>query len=230
MKSVLVWDVPLRLFHWSLALLVAASLASGLIGGNWIDWHGRFGVAIAGLLAFRIAWGVVGSTHARFHNFVRGPKTIIAYLKGQWRGLGHNPLGALSVLGLLGVLTAQVATGLVGNDDIAFNGPLYTLVDKTTSDWAIGWHKTIVWVLGGLVTLHLAAVAFYTKVRRENLIVPMVIGRRETDDPNAADARGGGVVAFLLALGIGLSASWAASGGLLAPPPPPPPAGSGFNW
>lgn len=228
MKSVLVWDVPLRLFHWSLALLVTASIASGLIGGNWMEWHGRFGIAISGLLAFRVVWGVIGSTHARFLSFVRGPRTIIAYLKGEWRGLGHNPLGALSVLGLLGVLAAQVATGLLGNDDIAFNGPLYAMVDKATSDWAIGWHKTIVWALGALIALHLAALAFYTKVRRENLIGPMLTGRRDTDDPRATDARGGGIASILLALGVGLFASWAAAGGLL--PPPPPPAGSGFSW
>jgi cytochrome b len=230
MKSVLVWDLPLRLFHWSLVALVVASIASGLIGGNWMEWHGRFGVAIAGLLAFRVAWGFLGSTHARFLSFIRGPRTVVAYLSGKWHGLGHNPLGALSVMALLTALAAQVVTGLIGNDDIAFNGPLYALVDKATSDMAIAWHKTIIWVLATLIALHLTALLFYTKVRREKLIGPMVHGHREVVDPNAADAVGGGSAALLLAVAIGIAASWAAAGGLLPPPPPPPPAGSGFNW
>ncbi|HEY5762782.1 MAG TPA: cytochrome b/b6 domain-containing protein, partial [Rhodocyclaceae bacterium] len=143
MKSILVWDWPLRVFHWTLATLVVVSIVSGQVGGNWIDWHSRSGIAIVGLLAFRLAWGVIGSTHARFLSFVCGPRTILAYLRGEWRGIGHNPLGALSVLGLLSVLAAQAGTGLFGNDDIAFNGPLYALVDKSTSDLAISWHKTI---------------------------------------------------------------------------------------
>ena len=229
MKSILVWDWPLRVFHWALAMAVVISILSGQIGGNWMVWHERAGIAIVGLLAFRLVWGVIGSTHSRFLSFIRGPRTIIAYLRGKWSGVGHNPLGALSVLGLLSVLAAQAGTGLIGNDDIAFNGPLYALVDKSTSDLAISWHKTIFWVLVALIATHLAAIAYYTRVRKQDLIRPMLTGRATTDDPTATDGRGGGLLVLLVAIAIGAVAAWAAPGGLV-PPPPPPPAGGTFNW
>ena len=154
MKSVRVWDLPLRIFHWLLAAAVAAAVVSGQIGGNLMTWHGRLGILIAGLIGFRLAWGLVGSTHSRFASFVRGPGAVLAYLRGDWRGLGHNPLGALSVLGLIGVVGLQTAGGLFGNDDIAFQGPLYNLVSKETSDWITGLHRKGFWLVGLLVALH----------------------------------------------------------------------------
>jgi cytochrome b len=223
MKTILVWDWPLRVFHWALVLLVIVSVVSGQIGGNWMVWHERAGIAIAGLLAFRLVWGFIGSTHARFFNFIHGPRTIVAYMRGQWRGLGHNPLGALSVVGLLAVMAFQVGSGLVGNDDIAFNGPLYPLVDKQTSDVLIGWHKASFWLLVALVAAHLAAIAFYTLVRKERLVGPMITGRKATSDPEARPAEGGGPLALALAVSAGIAVGWIAAGGLLPPPPPPPP-------
>lgn len=223
MKTVLVWDFPLRSFHWSLVALVLVSVASGLSGGNAMVWHERSGLAIVGLLAFRVVWGFVGSTHARFASFIRGPRAIATYLKGGWQGLGHNPLGALSVVGLLSVLIAQVGTGLIGNDDIAFNGPLFALVDKHVSDVATGWHKRIVWVLAMLVAAHLFAIVVYARVKNDQLVGPMITGRKTVEDHNAKDATGGGPIAVLLAVTIALGAVWMAAGGLLPPPPPPPP-------
>ncbi|HPR06711.1 MAG TPA: cytochrome b/b6 domain-containing protein, partial [Denitromonas sp.] len=102
--TILIWDLPTRLFHWLLVVCVIGAIISTKIGGNAMLWHGRFGLAIVGLLGFRLAWGVVGSHTARFAQFVRGPATIAAYLRGQWQGIGHNPLGALSVLAMLLVL------------------------------------------------------------------------------------------------------------------------------
>lgn len=233
MKPILVWDLPLRLFHWSLALLVVAAAITATIGGNAMDWHGRIGTVIAGLLAFRIVWGLIGPTHARFSSFVRGPGTIRAYLRGEWRGLGHNPLGALSVLGLLGALALQVAGGLFANDDIAFNGPLYALVSKDTSDSITGWHHKGVWLVALLVAAHLGAIAFYAHVKKDNLVRPMLTGFKESDDPQAQPTRGGGPLALLVAVAIGCATSWAAAGGLLPAPPPAPaaaPAASTPNW
>lgn len=224
MKTVLVWDLPLRLFHWLLVLLVVCSATTGQIGGNLIDWHAYSGLAIAGLLAFRLVWGVVGSTYARFATFVRGPAAIRAYLRGEWRGLGHNPLGALSVLALLATLIVQVTTGLFGNDDIAFTGPLYPLVDKDTSDRAIAWHKTLVWVLAALVAVHLSAVAFYTRVKREPLVWAMLTGRRPATDDRVPPTRGGGILALLVALALACGTVWLAAGGLNPAPAAPPPA------
>lgn len=225
-----VWDLPTRLFHWLLLALVASAFVTGFVGGNLIVWHGRLGVAIAGLLAFRLVWGVVGSTYARFANFVPGPRRIAAYLRGQWQGVGHNPLGALSVLGLLAVLIFQVVSGLVANDDIAFEGPLFALVSKDTSDWLSGLHRQSMWVVLGLVVLHVAAILYYAHVKKDNLVKPMITGVKEMREAEGDHAQGGGVLALVLALGVSAAVVWAASGGALPPPPPPAPAEATPAW
>ncbi|MDP2792853.1 MAG: cytochrome b/b6 domain-containing protein [Sulfurisoma sp.] len=222
-NRVRIWDLPTRVFHWSLVALVAAAFVSGTIGGNAMVWHGRFGLAIIGLLAFRIVWGFAGSTYARFTQFVRGPAAIRATLRGNWPGLGHNPLGALSVLGLLAVLVAQVASGLFGNDDIAFNGYLYNLVSKEASDKLTALHKLNAWLVGALIALHLSAIAFYVRVKKEDLLRPMLRGWKERGDQSEESLAGGGFVAFLVALAIALAAAWFATGAWIPVPPPPPP-------
>lgn len=222
-KRVRIWDLPTRIFHWSLVALVAAAFVSGLIGGSAMVWHGRIGIAIAGLLAFRIAWGFAGSTYARFAQFVRGPAAIRDYLLGRWRGLGHNPLGALSVLGLLTVLAAQVASGLFGNDDIAFNGPFHGLVSKELSDRLTSLHKLNAWLVGTLVALHLGAIAFYVRVKKQDLLGPMLRGWKERANQGEESLSGGGAIAFLVALAIALAAAWFAAGRWIPEPPPPPP-------
>lgn len=223
MHKVRVWDLPLRLFHWLFAAAVTASLASGQIGGNLMVWHGRLGVLIAGLLGFRLAWGLTGSSYARFAGFVRGPAAIRAYLRGEWRGLGHNPLGALSVLGLLTSVGLQTAGGLFANDDIAFQGPLYSLVSKDTSDWIAGLHRKGFWLVLLLVSLHLAAIAYYLRVKKDNLVLPMLTGKKEVADSSAfTPASGGGPLALLLALAVGVACACGASGEWLAPPPAAP--------
>ena len=118
-----VWDLPTRAFHWSLVAAVTVATVTGTLGGRWMEWHSRAGLLIVGLLSFRLAWGFVGFEHARFASFAPTPTRLRAYLMGQWRGVGHNPLGALSVFALLGILALQAATGLFSNDDIAINGP-----------------------------------------------------------------------------------------------------------
>lgn len=174
-----VWDLPLRLFHWLLVLTVAFSIVSGELGGNLIDWHGRAGVLVLGLLVFRIVWGFIGTVHARFSSFFPTPARVWAYLKGQWQGYGHNPLGALSVIALLAVLAGVVGTGLFANDDIAFHGPLFDLVSKDLSDRLSGWHARLFNILAGLVILHVAAIVFYARVKKHNLVVPMLTGKKE---------------------------------------------------
>ncbi|MBK1716393.1 cytochrome B [Thiocystis violacea] len=224
------WDLPTRLFHWLLVALVALAFATGLSGGNWMVWHGRIGLAILGLLAFRLAWGFIGSTYARFAKFVRGPGTILAYLRGHWQGVGHNPLGALSVLVLLGLLLFQSLSGLFATDDIAFKGPLQALVPTDTSDWLSGLHRQAIWLIGGLVSLHLGATLFHTWFHKNDLIRPMLNGYASVKDSTAISATGGGPLAFLMALAIAAVLVWIAAGGLLPPPPAPPPPGSVPNW
>lgn len=226
MQRFLLWDLPTRVFHWALAACVVAAVITAKMGGNAMVWHGRIGLAVVGLLAFRLVWGFAGSTYARFAQFVRGPGAIRVYLRGEWRGVGHNPLGALSVLALLGTLWLLVATGLFANDDIAFEGPLYSLVGKDLSDRMRGIHHLFEPLILLLVAAHLAAIVYYIRVKKEVLIRPMIsgwkVGAGET-------AKGGGIAAFGVALAVALAAVFGASGAWL-PAPVPVPAAETPAW
>jgi len=227
-KRIRLWDLPTRMFHWSLVLSVAAALVSGQIGGNFIEWHGKIGLVIVGLVVFRLAWGVLGSTYARFAQFFPTPAKVKAYLGGQWRGVGHNPLGAFSVLGLLGLLGFQVASGLFANDDITFYGPLFDLVSKDLSNKLTGLHHLASNLIYALIALHIAAIVYYVRVKKDNLVKPMVTGWKVTDQGESA--KGGGFLALIVALAIAGAAVYAASGAWLPPPPPLPPAAETPSW
>jgi len=180
-RRVVLWDLPLRVFHWSLVAAVTVAIVTGELGGACMPWHGRAGLVIVGLLVFRVLWGLVGSATSRFTQFAPTPGRVLAYLRGRWRGVGHNPLGALSVFALLGLLSLQAATGLFGNDDIAFAGPLNHLVDDAAGARATGWHRWLANGLIALVVLHLLAIAFHVLVKRHRLVRPMITGRRELE-------------------------------------------------
>ncbi len=230
-KRIKLWDLPTRLFHWLLVILIVAAVISGKVGGAATDWHGRIGLAILGLITFRLAWGIIGSSHARFVSFFPTPHSVMAYLRGQWNGVGHNPLGAFSVFGLLALIALQVGTGLFGNDDIAFNGPLFNLISKELSDKLTGIHKVSINLLIALIVLHLMAIAFYTHVKKEQLVKPMVTGWKDVQPGQGESARGGGIIAIIVALVIALAAVYGGSGVWLptaAPPPSTTPAAS--SW
>ena len=215
------WDLPTRLFHWLLVLAVVAAVVSGQLGGSLIEWHGKLGLLIVGLLVFRIVWGLFGSTYARFAQFVPTPGKIKAYLAGQWQGEGHNPLGALSVFGLLGLLLVQVATGLVANDDIAFRGPLFDFVGNDWSNRLTGLHHLLSNGLIVLVMLHVVAIVFYGHVKKQKLVKPMLTGWKEGEGESA---QGGGWLAVVVAVSIAAGAVYGASGAWLPEPPPVSPA------
>jgi len=184
MRKILVWDLPLRLFHWLLVLLVVVSVVSANIGGNAMQIHLLSGYSVLALVLFRTLWGFLGSTHARFASFVRGPAAAIAYLRALRRNeasrhLGHNPAGAWSVIVMLIVLLVQAGTGLFSNDDIATEGPLAKLVSKALSDRITGVHHLNVKLLYALIALHLSAVAYYLLYKSENLIKPMLTGFKD---------------------------------------------------
>ena len=182
MKRHFVWDLPTRVFHWALLVLVGVSFTTGLMGGfNIMDYHMLSGYGILSLVIFRILWGLIGNYHARFTSFVKGPKTTIAYArqllgKHQQPSTGHNPLGALSVLAILAVLLIQAGSGLFANDDILLEGPLIHLVSDRTSSQLTSIHETVPWIIAGLVLLHLAALAYHIIARGENLLLPMLTG------------------------------------------------------
>ena len=212
------WDLPTRLFHWLLVIVVSAAFVTGQWGGNLITVHGKLGIAVVGLLAFRLVWGLVGSTSARFLHFAPTPGRIRAYLKGQWQGHGHNPLGALSVFALLGLLATQAGSGLVANDDIAFTGPLYALIDEDLALRLTGLHKQLAWGLLGFIALHVAAIIFYVRIKQENLVKPMITGWKETTTP-PPHHRHGSRLALVVALAIAAIALFGAAGGWLPDQP-----------
>lgn len=215
-----VWDLPLRIFHWSLLAAVTTAIVTGKLGGEWMALHGRAGLAIVGLVAFRLVWGLVGSSTARFSRFVPVPGQILAYLKGQWRGIGHNPLGALSVLALLAVLGVQAGTGLFSNDDIAFAGPLASQVVDELSQKLTSWHHQLANVLFILLGLHVGAIAFYAKVKKDQLVKPMVTGWKAVPAEVAQAPRRARRVAVFLALAAGLLSVYVASGSWISSPAP----------
>ncbi|HET9810440.1 MAG TPA: cytochrome b/b6 domain-containing protein [Sphingomicrobium sp.] len=173
-----VWDLPTRLTHWLLAALIAFSWWSAEY--HRTEWHIWSGCAILALLLFRLLWGLFGSSTARFSNFVRGPGAVAGYLRGHWRGIGHNPLGALSVVALLLAVAIQVGLGLVAQDeDGLFFGPLAQLVSSDTSDSARDLHEQWFDILLYLIVLHVAAIAFYRLFSGKKLTGAMISGRGE---------------------------------------------------
>jgi len=188
-----IWDLPVRLFHWLLVLLVITLFVTGKLGGNWLEWHKRAGFSVLGLVTFRIIWGFAGSYHARFLNFVRGPKAMLAYVKSlpdkeAPHYAGHNPLGAISVLALLTLLLVQAILGLFSNDDVMLEGPYAVLVSKALSDQLTGFHKLNGDFILVLIGLHLAAIAFAYFYKKENLIVPMLTGDKKMSETETIPA------------------------------------------
>jgi cytochrome b len=186
LKKIRVWDLPTRVFHWALVLCIVGLFATGLTGGSWIIWHERIAYVAFTLILFRLLWGVFGSETSRFTDFLRGPSAVIGYLKtGRSPTHGHSPIGGWAVFAMLAALVVQICTGLIVDDEIANKGPL---ADKVPGAWvslATTIHRYGKYVLGGLIALHLCAIAFYTVVKKQPLIRPMVDGTR---DVNAADA------------------------------------------
>lgn len=211
--STRIWDLPTRLFHWLLAACVIALVVTAKVGGNAMEWHLRLGHAVLALLVFRIIWGLVGGYWSRFATFIPSPGRLLRYLRHQPAtagSVGHNPLGALSVLALLLVLVVQVGTGLVSDDEIAFAGPLTRFVSGDTIAWATGWHKDWgQWLLLGLLALHLCAIAFYTVVRRKPLVAAMLHGNQPAPAGTTASRDGQGTRWLALVLmAVCAAAAW----------------------
>jgi cytochrome b len=186
------WDLPVRLFHWLVVLLVISQIVTASVGGTAMQFHAFGGYAILTLVLFRVLWGFFGGTHARFRDFVRGPGAVVRYAKSMRRGphsahRGHNPLGGWSVLAMLGSLLVQATTGLFANDDVMMEGPLAKHVSDRASEIVTAIHDVNAVVLLTLVAVHIAAVLFYLLARKENLIAPMITGRKQsvTSDESA---------------------------------------------
>lgn len=214
MHTIRVWDLPTRLFHWLLAACVIGLVITGSVGGNWMNWHLRLGYAVLTLLLFRLVWGFIGGHWSRFATFLYAPSSVVAYLRGRARpehSVGHSPLGALSVFALLLILAAQVGTGLMSDDEIAFFGPLVRFVSGDTVAMATGYHKNVgKFIVMALVLLHVAAILFYRLVKKQRLVHPMVVGDKQLA-LNAPSARDTGLtrVLALVVLGMcGAAVAW----------------------
>jgi len=184
-----IWDLPTRLFHWLLVMAVIGSFVSVKLGGNAMIWHGRFGYIVLGLIFFRLIWGFVGTHHARFAQFIKSPKAILAYLKNPVETPGHSPIAAISVLALLGLFLAQALAGLFASDDIAFDGPLAKYVASAWVELLTSFHRLNEWVLLSLVGVHIAAILYYKYAKKINLVSAMINGDKEWDtrDPLVQD-------------------------------------------
>ena len=228
-SSVRIWDLPVRLCHWLLVILVAGLYLTGEVGGfdlelPWpggntlylgnMDVHALLGQAVLGVLVFRVLWGFFGSTTARFSDFVRGPASVIRYLRELLSGRipearGHNPAGAVMVLLLLLLLAAQAGTGLFASDDFFFEGPLAHRVDSDTSQTLTRLHKLNFNGLLFAIGLHVLASVYYL-IRGKNLIGAMVHGRKSEDQLAGAEARpqfAGAWKAWLVAV-LAVAAVW----------------------
>jgi cytochrome b len=214
--SARVWDLPVRLFHWTLVPLIAFSWWSA--ENEQLEWHLWSGYGIMSLVLFRLLWGVFGSSTARFSSFVRGPKAVVGYMRDMrgWKPIGHTPLGALSVLALLSILILQVVTGLINaDDDGLIEGPLAGLISYDLSDTAHDFHETLFDLLWILILLHVAAIIFYRLALGKRLLGPMITGRSAAAADTEPMRPGKWWVALIcLALGIGIT-RWIIGG---APP------------
>ena len=221
----LVWDLPLRIFHWLLVLCVCGSYATAKAGFNWTKFHFWIGYVTLGLVAFRIIWGFVGPRHARFGNFLAGPSRVVTYLGTLFKRdspptMGHNPLGGLVVVVMLLMLGAQATTGLflIDNTEV-WTAPYYPTVSGETASALGRFHHLNFDVLFWVICLHVLAIIYYTVFKRQSLVVPMITGRKSAHLVPAQQAIESSQLlkAVILAALCAAAVYW-----LIASAPPPP--------
>jgi cytochrome b len=180
-----VWDVPTRLFHWAVVVLVGAGWLTQHEG--WMDQHVLCGYSMATLLLFRLLWGFIGSDTARFTGFLKGPFAVIRHLAQVYRRapdheIGHNAAGGWMVLVMLGLLGVQIGTGLCANDEVAVQGPLAEAVGPARSDWLTHIHAVNFRLIEAAIALHVLAILFYRVLRGHRLVSPMITGDKMLPD------------------------------------------------
>jgi cytochrome b len=190
----LVWDLPLRAFHWLFAASILASWATAQPGSEWMPWHIRLGYWMMGLLTFRILWGFVGPRHARFASFLASPPAIWRYARGltgfgqAMHSVGHNPLGGVMVLVMLLLVGFQVTTGLFATDDIIWTGPYNPSVTSETAKLLTSLHHRNFNLIWAAIALHVGAICYYAFVKRQNLVPAMLTGWKPAEAVPAGEA------------------------------------------
>jgi cytochrome b len=182
----LVWDLPLRAFHWLFAVSILASWLTAQLGFSWMKWHMRLGYWTLGLLIFRFVWGLVGPRHARFTSFLKSPADVLRYARNMKNTIadpvvGHNPMGALMVIGMLALVSVQATTGLFATDDIAWQGPYYPSVSTATAQLLSTVHRWNIDLIWLAIATHIAAILYYAFVKKDNLVPAMLTGLKSAE-------------------------------------------------
>lgn len=193
LSRVRVWDLPTRLFHWLLVLCVSAAIVTAQLGGNWMEWHMRFGTSTLALLVFRLVWGLCGPRYARFRSFLYSPRVVLSYLRSAHAQhtfhIGHSPSAAVWVFVALVMLAMQSVTGLFSSDSISTEGPLVRFGTEEVISTATRLHVLAQWLIYALVGLHITVVVGLRLIKHQDLIRPMLTG--DKDDVVAREAEDG---------------------------------------
>ena len=192
-KKYLIWDLPLRIFHWALVVTILGAWYTSEQDNGLIDLHLTFGYIALGLITFRILWGFLGTKHSQFKNFVPTPKKLINYLKPEdpsqpLHTAGHNPMGSLMVVFMLTIILLQAISGLVMDDDIFTTGPYNGVLDKNIEAVLVFIHTNSFNFILAAIALHLLAILFYKLVKKKSLVLPMITGKKSAEDVSEKDA------------------------------------------
>ncbi|RDV24580.1 cytochrome B [Alteromonas aestuariivivens] len=225
MKKQLIWDLPIRLFHWLLVVSLLGQYVTAEILKDAMQWHFYLGYFTLGLMLFRLLWGFIGPQHARFSNFLKGPGAVLHYTKTLFSAestpyTGHNPVGGWVVVLMLSIVTTQAISGLFLSDDVFMDGPYFHAVSETTQKLMNSIHHQLFNLLLLVIALHVAAIIFYTLVKKQPLASSMVHGKKATPEP--------GIPSSKLLLALILAALSAAAIFYLVVVAPPLPADDGF--
>jgi len=210
MRPIRVWDLPVRLFHWAMVLLIFCAWATARY--NFMEWHVWNGYAILTLLLFRLVWGLIGSDTARFAHFLRSPFAAVRHLLHLHRRepdteIGHNAAGGWMVLVMLALIGIQAGTGLFANDDANTEGPLMHFISKDQSDELSRIHLLNFNLIEIAVLLHVVAILTYLVLKRHNLVGPMITGLKRMPDGTAAPRLRSPLLAVAV-LGVAAAIVW----------------------
>ena len=225
-ERILIWDLPLRLFHWGLMICLIGSWITAEAGFDYTQWHFYFGYATLTLLTFRVLWGLVGSTYSRFRSWPLRPSAVWHSIRSifsstRHTSAGHNPLGSLAIVLMLAAIATQAVTGLFISDDIFWSGPYNGAVTSDTAGALANIHHLNFDLLVSLIALHLTALLWYRWRKGERLVGAMLTGYKSRDDlPAVAEPASGNPVGLGLAMLL-LASALIGAALYLAPPPAP---------
>jgi cytochrome b len=187
----LIWDLPLRIFHWSFAFTILASWYTAEQGTDLVEIHMQLGFGALALIVFRLLWGVIGPKHARFSQFIPSPRTLLNYLQksDNYKATpGHNPLGALMVILMIVLIATQAISGLFINDDVFSSGPYYGSISNELEKIMRFLHHNTFDFMIAAIALHLGAITYYWRIKKQNLVLPMLTGKKTSKQVQADDA------------------------------------------